>query len=157
WRKHIYEGVAKALDIDLETPWKKLPAEHQKLLLYGSGDKHITFEWKMRGGKVWKHGGTWEGIIPQLLSSFKKTAAGPRRLQLEKYMRTMRCPTCGGHRLNAQARAVRVGAAAKKVSGPFSAAEKGPDTFFAKTLIDLGAMPIGDLVPWFDELERKLD
>jgi excinuclease ABC subunit A len=155
WRKHIYEGVAKALDIDLETPWRKLPEEHQKLLLYGSGDKHITFEWKMRGGKVWKHGGTWEGIIPQLLSSFKKAAAGPRRLQLEKYMRIMRCPTCGGHRLNAQARAVRVG---EKVSGPFSAAEKGPDTFSAgKTLIDLGAMPIGDLVPWFEQLEGDLD
>ena len=39
--------------------------------------------------RVWKHGGKWEGIIPQLLTSFKKTAAGPRRLQLEKYMRVV--------------------------------------------------------------------
>jgi excinuclease ABC subunit A len=128
WRKHVYEGIASSLGIDLHTPWKDLPAEHRQALLHGSGDRHITYEWKMRGGKVWKHGGTWEGIVPQLLSSFKKTAAGPRRLQLEKYMRVVRCPTCQGQRLNPQARAVRVG---------------------DKTLIELCAMPIGDLAAWF--------
>src|SRR5438067_698949 len=109
WRKHIYEGVARANGIDLKMPWKQLPQEQRDKLLHGSGDVHITYEWKQRGGKVWKHGGTWEGIVPQLLASFKKTAAGPRRLQLEKYMRVVPCSTCGGHRLNAQARAVRVG------------------------------------------------
>ena len=30
-------------------------------------------------------------------------------MQLEKYMRVVRCPTCQGQRLNPQARAVRVG------------------------------------------------
>src|SRR5262245_9952115 len=136
WRKHIYEGIAKTLGIDLKTPWDKLPKEHRDWLLFGSGDKHITFEWKQRNGVVWKHGGTWEGIIPQLLTSFKKTAAGPRRMQLEKYMRVVKCSTCGGHRLNAQARAVRVA---------------------GKTLADIGAMPIGDLVPWFAEMATGLD
>jgi len=129
WRKHIYEGVAKAFGIDVKAPWQDLSAEHQAILLHGTGDKHIAFEWKQRGNKIWKHGGTWEGIVPQLLSSFKKTAAGPRRLQLEKYMRVMRCPTCQGFRLNAQARAVRVA---------------------GKTLIEAEAMPIGDLAQWLE-------
>src|SRR5262249_21496825 len=57
WRKHIFEGVAKTLGINLKTPWSKLPKEHRDLLLHGSGDQHITFEWKQRGGSVWKHGG----------------------------------------------------------------------------------------------------
>src|SRR5207249_9543373 len=130
WRKHIYEGVAATLGIDLKKPWNQLPKEHSDWLLYGSGDRHITYQWRQRGGGVWKHGGTWEGILPQLMTSFKKTAAGPRRLQLEKYMRVVRCPACGGQRLNAQARAVRVG---------------------GKTLIELGATPIGELVGWFLE------
>jgi excinuclease ABC subunit A len=140
WRRHIYEGVAGTLGIDLKTAWRDLPAEHRDLLLYGSGERHITFEWKQRGGAIWKHGGKWEGIVPQLLSSFKKTAAGPRRMQLEKYMRVMRCPTCGGQRLNAQARAVRVG---------------------GKSIVEACALPIGDLAAWFDpeqgELERGLE
>lgn len=135
WRKHIYEGVGKSLGIDLKRPWNRLAPEHQHQLLYGSGDKHIVWEWRQRGGKIWKHGGKWEGIIPQLLSQFKKTHAGPRRAQLEKYMSVMRCPACEGHRLNAQARAVRVG---------------------GKTLIELGQMPIGELVPWFESFEQTL-
>src|SRR5262249_35750837 len=134
--KHIYEGVAKTLGIDLTTPWTKVPQQHRDWLLYGSGDRHVTYEWKQRAGAVWKHGGTWEGIIPQLLTSFKKTAAGPRRLQLEKCMRVVKCTTCDGHRLNAQARAVRVG---------------------GKTIVDIGAMPVGDLVPWLAAMEGGLD
>jgi excinuclease ABC subunit A len=139
WRRHVYEGVATSLGIDLKKPWCELPRQHQEWLLYGSGDKHVTYEWKQRGGGVWKHGGKWEGIIPQLLSSFKKTAAGPRRLQLEKYMRVVRCPTCQGQRLNAQARAVCVG---------------------GKTLVEVCAMPVGDLAAWLDpelgDLEKGL-
>ena len=136
WRKHIFEGVASTFEIDLQTPWKKLTAEHQQILLHGSGDKHIVFEWKKRGGSVWRHGGKWEGVVPQLLASFKKTASGPRRMQLEKYMRIVRCPTCNGQRLNAQARSVRVS---------------------DKTLIEVGNQTIGNLARWFDEMEVKLD
>ncbi len=127
WRKHIFQGVADTLGIDLTQPWQKMPQEHKELLLHGAGERHITYTWKMRGGGVWKHGGPWDGIVPQLLSSFKKTAAGPRRLQLEKYMRVVRCPSCLGQRLNPQARAVRVA---------------------GKTLIELEAMPLGDLAAW---------
>ena len=135
WRKHVFEGIGKSLGIDLKTPWNKLPKNHQHQLLQGSGDAHIIWEWKQRGGKVWKHSGKWEGVIPQLMSQFKKTAAGPRRMQLEKFMRVVRCPACSGERLNPQARAVRVG---------------------GKTMIELGHMPIGVVVPWFDQLETGL-
>src|SRR5262249_60061366 len=57
-------------------------------------------------------------------------AAGPRRLQLEKYMRVIPCDTCTQQRLNPQARAVRVG---------------------GRTLPELCALPIGDLAAWLAE------
>ncbi|MEO2090349.1 MAG: excinuclease ABC subunit UvrA, partial [Gemmataceae bacterium] len=136
WRRHIYEGVGKSLGIDLKTPWKKLPEEHKRLLLHGSGDAHIVWEWKQRFGKIWKHSGKWEGVVPQLVAQFKKATAGPRRMQLEKYMRVVKCPACQGQRLNPQARNVRVG---------------------DKTLIELGGMSIGDLVPWLDQFETTLN
>ena len=138
WRRHIYEGVARTLDIDLQQPWEKMPQKHRDLLLYGAGSTHITFEWKMRGGNVWKHGGAWEGIVPQMLASFKKTAAGPRRMQLEKYMRVVRCPSCNGQRLNPQARAVRI---------------------VGRTMVDLLASPLDALGDWLEAdgpLEKKL-
>ena len=136
WRKHIFEGVGKTLGIDLKQPWNTLSAEQRELLLQGSGDTHIVWAWKQRGGRVWKHGGKWEGIVPQLLSQFKKTAAGPRRMQLEKYMRVVRCPSCRGQRLNPQARAVKVG---------------------GKTLVDAGHTPLGELVPWFERYRETLN
>lgn len=129
WRRHIYAGVSAAFGIDLKEPWQDLSHEHQQILLHGAGKSHITFEWKQRGGGVWKHGGNWEGIIPQLMTSFKKTAAGPWRMAMEKYMRVVHCGACDGQRLNPQARAVRVG---------------------GKTLVELLAMPLGDLSAWID-------
>jgi excinuclease ABC subunit A len=139
WRRHIYEGVARTFEIDLKKPWNQLPAEQRDVLLYGGGDRHVTFEWKHRNGAVWKHGDKWEGIVPQLLASFKKTAAGPRRMQLEKYMRVVRCSTCQGQRLNPQARAVRVG---------------------GKTLTEVCALPVGEVAAWLDPetggLEKSL-
>src|SRR5262249_9111873 len=42
WRRHIFEGVARTLGIDLKTAWQDLPSEHQDLLLNGAGDRHIT-------------------------------------------------------------------------------------------------------------------
>lgn len=132
WRRHIFEGVAKTLGIDLDRPWKKLPAQHRHWLLYGSGEREILFTWRTSSG-VWHHVGKWEGIIPQLMSSFKKSPDGPRRLQLQKYMRVVPCPACKGTRLNPQARAVRLA---------------------GKTLPEVCAMPIGQLTQWLAEEER---
>jgi excinuclease ABC subunit A len=137
WRKHIYQGVAETLGIDLKKPWDQMPQQHRDWLLYGAGDRHVTYVWRQRKG-VWKHGGKWEGIVPDLLGQFKKTAAGPRRMQLEKYMRVMRCPTCNGQRLNPQARAVRVG---------------------GRTMVEVCALPIGELAEWMragGDLEKTL-
>jgi len=139
WRRHIYEGVARSLKIDLKCPWSAMPGEQRDWLLYGAGDRHVTYEWKQRGGGVWKHGGKWDGIVPQLLASFKKAPAGPRRMQLEKYMQFVRCPSCDGRRLNAQARAVTVG---------------------GLSLVDAAALPIGELAERFTPggpLETRLD
>ncbi len=46
-------------------------------------------------------------------------------------MRSMTCPECGGARLNPRARAVTVG---------------------GKSLVTIGAMPIGDVARFFDAL-----
>ncbi len=37
WTARIVEGVARAFDIDLDTPWNRLPRAKQRLVLYGAG------------------------------------------------------------------------------------------------------------------------
>ncbi|MFT4559115.1 MAG: excinuclease ABC subunit A, partial [Planctomycetaceae bacterium] len=113
WRRHIYKGVGGAIETDLglkegsflKTPWKDLSDEQKRLFLYGMGDRHITYEWGYRGG-TWKHGGTFDGFIPELLDGYRKTNNPMRRRQLEKHMRFVKCTRCGGSRLNRQAAAV---------------------------------------------------
>ncbi len=115
WRRHIYQGVAETterkLGLDegtlLETAWEELDEELQDVLLWGTGEEHITFTWR-QGNSPQKYGGTYDGIIPDLLSKYASTNSKMHQRALEKYMSTVRCPDCDGQRLNPQARHARV-------------------------------------------------
>ncbi len=107
WRRHIYGGVARAVGFDLDLPWKKLPQKARDALLNGTGERHITYAWRWSGG-VWKHGGTFEGIIAELRDKYRKAKSAFVRAYYEKFMRRGPCPDCAGGRLNEQALAVRL-------------------------------------------------
>jgi len=107
WRRHIYRGVAGHVGFDLKTPWGKLPEKAKKALLYGLGDAHVTYEWRWSGG-VWRHGGTFAGVIADLREKHRKAKSNFVRAYYEKYMRKSRCPDCDGGRLNVQAMAVQI-------------------------------------------------
>ncbi len=139
WRKHLFEGVAANFEADadgpprgtmLKGPWSKLDERFRRVWLHGAGDRLIVHHWKSRQ-KVWSHAEKWEGVATELLARYRKSAGGPTRAQLEPFMRSMTCPECRGTRLNPRARAVRVG---------------------GKTLVEVGAMPIGRAARFFDEL-----
>ncbi len=108
WRRHIYRGVANHVGFDLKTPWKDLPERARQALLYGTGDEHVTFEWRSRW-RVYKHGGTFEGVVAELRDKYKRAKSGMVRAYYEKYMRKRPCDVCGGARLNPQALAVTLG------------------------------------------------
>ncbi|MCC6359910.1 MAG: excinuclease ABC subunit UvrA [Phycisphaerales bacterium] len=105
WRRHIYEGVARHVGFDLKAPWNELPKAARDALLLGTGDEHITFEWKTRGG-IWKHGGTYEGVIAELQGKYRKSQSAMVRSYYEQYMRQVPCPTCRGARLIPRALAI---------------------------------------------------
>ena len=151
WRRHIYRGVAETVErvrelsegTMLDTPWKDLDPELQRLWLWGTDKQHITFTW--RGGQHGqKYGGHYEGIIPDLLTKYRNSHSTPQIRQLEKYMNIIRCPDCQGERLNPQARTVTIESAA----GQFAGAA-------ACSLPEVCHLPISDAVEFFKEL--KLD
>jgi len=107
WRRHIYQGVADQVGFDLKTKWKDLSKKARDALLYGTGDEHITFTWRS-GWRVWKHGGTFEGVIEELRSKYRKASAKFIREYYEQFMRQTVCESCHGGRLNPQALAVRI-------------------------------------------------
>jgi excinuclease ABC subunit A len=107
WRRHIYEGVARAIGFDIKQPWRELPQAARDALLHGTGDRHITYAWKWSGG-TWKHGGPFEGIIAELREKYRKASSNFVREYYEKFMRRGACPDCHGARLRPQALAVRL-------------------------------------------------
>jgi excinuclease ABC subunit A len=142
WRRHIYEGVARHLGLDLHTPWRDLPAAARDALLYGTGDAHITFEWRGRFG-TWKHGGTFEGVVAELQARHKKSTSALVRRFYEQFMRQAVCPHCRGGRLNAQALAVRL---AGRPDGPASPVVK-------LNIDEVGRLPIRKALEFFSHLE----
>ncbi|MFM7160925.1 MAG: excinuclease ABC subunit A, partial [Planctomycetaceae bacterium] len=115
WRRHLFEGVGRALELEhglaagtvLTKPWQQLPPAVQRQLLWGTGERNITYTWRHRGG-VWKHGGKFTGILAELLEAYRKAKNSMRRRQIEKFLVMAECDTCGGARLNRQACHVRL-------------------------------------------------
>ncbi len=115
WRRHLYQGVADTIErlkglpagTMLETPWRDLDPPLQRLLLWGTGNRHITYTWR-GGASPMKYGGKYEGIIPELLDKYRTSKSRPQLRKLEQYMRKLPCSECGGQRLVRQARFVRL-------------------------------------------------
>lgn len=129
WRRHIYEAVAQYVGFDLKTPWEKLPEKAKRALLHGTGDTHLTFEWRSAGG-VWRHGGKFEGVLAELREKHRGARSSIVRAYYEKYMRRAPCAECGGARLSTQARAVRIGG--KSITEVCALSIADCDAYFAK-------------------------
>ena len=170
WRKHIFKGVGRAIEQDcdlledafLKTAWKDLPEVARQKFLYGLGDRHIVFAWKHAGG-VWKHGGTFAGLLPELLDEYIKGKNPMRRAQLEKYMEIRGCSSCNGTRLNPQARNVLLGSRTEDRESRTSkkagrAKSKKSDTVLDSqssilSLPEVCALSIDDAAAFFEGIE----
>ena len=149
WRRHIYKGVADTLErsgkldkgIILDTPWEELDEELRRQLLWGTGSMHITYTWR-GGSRGHKYGGTFDGIIPELMEKYRTTQSRIQRRQLEKYMQVVRCEQCEGQRLNARARAVRLASTAEAF------AERG-----RLSLPDACGLSVAEAASFFAELD----
>ena len=101
-------SLAAHYKFDVDTPWRKLPADVQKAILYGSGKETIAFKYiTERGGRVTREH-TFEGILPNMDRRYKETESPAVREELAKYISDQPCPECGGQRLNRSARNVFV-------------------------------------------------
>jgi excinuclease ABC subunit A len=149
WKRHIFRGVADTLERRyglapgsvLEMAWEELDQRVQHALLWGTGDEHITYTWR-GGASGYKWGGTFEGIIPKLLSQYRNTRSRPQRRQLEKYMRILVCGRCHGRRLNAQACAVTITTAADL-----------PGTLREQSLPEVCQLSVSDAAAFFSALQ----
>lgn len=103
-----YIALAKHYGFDINTPWKDLPAEIQKVVLYGTGSEKIEVEFKRPFGKV-KQNVSFEGVANNLERRYHETTSMFMKHDLERYINYVPCRKCGGKRLNDEVLAVTVG------------------------------------------------
>ncbi len=110
WNLRLLEQTANQSGFSIRTPFEKLAAEHQQIILFGMEGKKLKFKHISADGKShWEHEGTWEGIIPNLRRRYKQTQSVYIREWIEGFMANVPCPDCHGERLKPEARAVTIG------------------------------------------------
>ncbi len=148
WRRHIFQGVADTIErrrgwkegLLLDTPWERLTEEQRGVLLWGTGNEHITFTWR-NGDEPMKYGGHFAGIIPELLDRHRGAKSKPLIAQMEQYMTHAQCVDCRGQRLSPQARSVRIPTANPRFA-----------TLSNLSLPEVCELSIRDAVEFFSEL-----
>jgi excinuclease ABC subunit A len=104
----LVKAVAEHFRFSTEVPVRELTPEQMEIILYGSGDEEITVRYKNNQGRTRLWGTTYEGVIPNLERRYKETSSEYIRSEIERYMTTHPCPSCGGKRLKPESLAVTV-------------------------------------------------
>ncbi|HSO37673.1 MAG TPA: excinuclease ABC subunit UvrA, partial [Labilithrix sp.] len=110
WVFRIAQAAAKACKVSLDTPWKDLPRDKQKRLLYGIEGEKLRVTWGSEGsGSHGTFGVKFEGVIPNLERLYRETTSESMREHYMKFFRNRPCQACEGKRLRPESRAVFVG------------------------------------------------
>ena len=106
--KAMLRSVAAHFNVSTETPYKDLPEDFKKVLLYGSGEDDIEFKF-WRAGKVSSISRPFEGVLPNLERLATDSESEFIRNRLKAYMAPEFCNACNGKRLKPEILAVTLG------------------------------------------------
>ncbi|HEY8084388.1 MAG TPA: excinuclease ABC subunit UvrA [Methylophilaceae bacterium] len=140
----MLQSLAAHYNFDVETPFEKLPAEAQDVILNGSGRETIPFVYLNERGKPSIRQHTFEGILHNLERRYHETDSAMVREELAKYLNSKPCPECGGTRLRIEARHVKVGD--KNIHEICEAPLKQALTFFGNLKLSGQKLAIADKI-----------
>jgi excinuclease ABC subunit A len=127
----LLTAVAEAYGFDPDTPWERLAADQQQVLLYGSPDQ-VYVRYKNRYGRTRAYHTGYEGVVPYLNRRYAEAESDSVRERVESYMREVPCPTCKGTRLRPESLAVTVA---------------------GRNIAEVAAMSVGEAASFFTGLE----
>jgi excinuclease ABC subunit A len=127
---HFVSSLAKHYRFDPETPFAELTPKVQQMLLHGSGDEKLPFDYPDERGHLSTRVHRFEGIIPNLERRYRETESDAVREELAKYLSDQPCPECKGERLNRAARHVFV--AGRNLPSLTQQSVKDSEAFFSQ-------------------------
>ena len=125
-------SLAQHYGFDVDTPWQKLKKSHREVLLYGSGDEDILFQYANDRGDITQREHPFEGVVHNMERRYRETESNSVRDELVKYISSQPCPDCAGSRLKRESRHVFID---------------------NHTLAELTELPVGSAADYFTQLE----
>lgn len=103
----MFTALSEKYGFSLDTPFRDLPENIREILLYGDdsevkvtlGSENFSYSFKRQ----------YEGVVTNLERRYRTSGSESAKREIEKYIREMPCPVCGGKRLKSEALAVRIG------------------------------------------------
>ncbi|MEE8442359.1 MAG: excinuclease ABC subunit UvrA, partial [Dehalococcoidia bacterium] len=108
WYVSLLESLARAHGFSTRVPVRDMKPEHVDLILYGNQGTAIEMKHTTHSGRVYTWDTTFEGVIPNLMRRFRETSSDYIRHDIERYMATRPCLSCGGKRLKPESLAVTI-------------------------------------------------
>jgi excinuclease ABC subunit A len=102
-----FNSLAKYYGFSMDTPIKDLPRNILDILLYGNGGEKIEMKYNTKTFSG-SFNSSFEGVIPNLERRYRETTSDYTKSEIEKYMFSLPCKTCGGKRLKKEALAVTI-------------------------------------------------
>jgi len=100
-------SLAKHYKFSLDEPWKKLPQKIKDILLYGSHDDEIKFNYD-DGYEKYSTKKSFEGVINNLERRYLETESDWKREEISQYQSESDCEKCKGMRLKDEALCVKI-------------------------------------------------
>ncbi|MDC0866233.1 excinuclease ABC subunit UvrA [Candidatus Pelagibacter sp.] len=128
-------SIAKHYGFSLDDKWKKLPKKIKDVILYGSDEEEIKFNYD-DGYEKYSHKKTFEGVINNLERRFLESDSEWKREAIAEYQSDSACEGCNGDRLKEEALCVKID---------------------NHNISEVTKKSILDSAEWFKNLEKNLD
>jgi len=128
-------SIAKHYGFSLDEKWKKLPKKIKDVILYGSDEEEIKFNYD-DGYEKYSHKKTFEGVINNLERRFLESDSEWKREAIAEYQSDSACEGCNGDRLKEEALCVKID---------------------NHNISQVTKKSILDSAKWFKDLEKNLD
>ncbi len=128
-------SLAKHYGFSLDDKWKKLPKKIKDIILYGSDEDEIKFNYD-DGYEKYSYKKTFEGVINNLERRFLESDSEWKREAIAEYQSDTACEACNGDRLKEEALCVKIN---------------------DLNISEVTKKSILDAAEWFKNLENNLD
>ena len=108
WFGSLLESIARAYRFSTKVPVRKLSQKNLDIILYGNKGKPVKLRHTSGRGDAYEWTSTFEGVINNLERRHRETESDYVRSEIERYMASRPCQSCGGQRLKPEALAVTV-------------------------------------------------